>query len=350
MKYGLMSDQHLHGWSAFATMVEHPICGLINSRLAILLDEMERCAIETSKVGSNVIYHGGDVFHVRGKIAPSVLNPTKVMMQHIYDTYGVSFVLNAGNHDMEYQSSSSVGNAIEALACDHVEVVSEAWSKDEVIVIPWIEKVADLKALLDTVNDGGNNAIDLILHAPVDGVIMGVPDHGLSPDYLAGLGFRNVFVGHYHDHKDFGNGVYSIGALAHHTWSDVNTKAGFLIVEDDKVTRFDSHAPAFVEVYADDSQEDIPLIVDGNYVRARIENAKTSEVEELRDFLLKSGAKGVIIQQTKSSSPDERAAAPSKGVTVESSIHDYITEQKMVRPAEVQRLCENILSMTEEMA
>src|ERR1700710_1513552 len=100
--YGLISDTHCHGWAAFSKTGDD----LVNSRLTTILDEIERCAVEVSKAGGDTIYHGGDLFHVRGSIEPSVLNPTRARFELIYKTYGVKFRLLPGNHDLEFKHST----------------------------------------------------------------------------------------------------------------------------------------------------------------------------------------------------------------------------------------------------
>lgn len=351
--YGIISDTHNHGWNAFATVNEHGV----NTRLQTILDETKRCAEEVRKAGGNVMFHAGDLFHVRGSIAPSVLNPTLDCYRDIIKS-GVNIVINAGNHDLEGKDATRVSSAVTALegvGCKVINTVHYGMmATDYVVVLPWIQDLSELKKHIESVHPEDRKGCDLILHAPIDGVIIGLPDHGLTADYLASLGFKRVFSGHYHHHKHlydgnsmtYGTDVYSVGALTHHTWSDVNSKAGFVIVHDDTVEWRASHAPSFVEIYADTDPDEVPLIVDGNYVRAKIEVAKPSEVEELREWLTKCGAKGVVIHPVKRQ-VDERSTVTAKTVSVESSIGDYIKEQGMTRPAVVQSICADILSKVE---
>jgi DNA repair exonuclease SbcCD nuclease subunit len=322
--YGLISDTHNHGWSAFATTLPSGV----NSRLQCILDEFERCARTVAEQGGNKIYHAGDMFHVRGSIAPSVINPTKDKLAEIHSAYGVSFVVMAGNHDLEGKNSERLGNAVEALGCDHVAVLSNGLLSPEVTLIPWHEKIADLKAVIERCRRelGANLAnADLLLHAPLNGVINGIPPHGLDSDYLAGLGFNRVFAGHYHNAKDFGNGVYSIGALTHHTWSDVGTRAGFWIVGEEGQTWHASHAPQFIEIDHSMSKTDIELAVPGNYVRCKMHSPKDSQVKEMREWLESIGAKGVRVDIEREPTRVRTAGATVKaGDSIEKSIGDFI--------------------------
>lgn len=343
--YGLISDTHNHNFTAFASVNEAGI----NTRLQATLDETMRCARQLKKVGGETMYHAGDLFHVRGSIAPSVLNPTLDCYREIVKM-GIRPVILAGNHDLEGKEAhrlSSAVTALEGVGCKVINTVfSGIGASSGVAMIPWHQDIAELKKHIESIAPSDRRDCDLILHAPIDGVIIGLPDHGLTPEYLASLGFKRVFSGHYHHHKDFGNGVCSIGALTHNTWSDVGSKAGFLIVHDDSVQWFASHAPSFVEIYSDTDPDEVPLVVDGNYVRAKIEVAKQSEVEELRSWLTECGAKGVVIHPIKKP-VDERSTATAKTVSVESSIGDYIKEQGFERSGEVQSICMDILSRVE---
>lgn len=343
--YGLMADVHLHGWSAFSSVESDGA----NSRLAALLHEVIRCRDEVRKAGGDTIVIAGDLFHVRGSIAPSVLNPTLDTFSSLINS-GIKIVILAGNHDLEGKEANRIGSAItslEGVGCKVVNSFEHGLSvMERVVMIPWTQNLTDLKARIEEARDADSrpSEVDLILHAPVDGVIAGLPDHGLTPEWLAKLGFRRVFSGHYHNHKAFDGGVYSIGALAHHTWSDVSSKAGFLLVGDD-VKWFKSHAPEFVEITAETDPSEIPLLVDGNYVRAKINSTKTQDVEELRAYLTDSGAKGVVILAQKEAGAAPRSGSTVKaGASLEVSVADFIKTQSYANAEALQVLCQEILN------
>ena len=172
--------------------------------------------------------------------------------------------------------------------------------------------------------------MDMVIHAPIDGVITGLPNHGLTAEWLGDLGFRRVFAGHYHNHKDFGNGVYSIGAIAHHTWSDPGSKAGFLSVTDEEVKWMKSHAPEFVDIDASMEPEEIALLADQNYVRAKIDKTKPAEVEELRKWLMSCGAKGVIINTVRTPTHSRSTSTVKAGASIETSINEFIEKSELV--------------------
>lgn len=336
--YGVISDTHNHNFSAFATTTE---VGL-NSRLVATLDEFERCAKTVAEMGGNIVRHAGDLFHVRGSIAPSVLNPTRDRLEHIHKTYGVEFEILAGNHDLEGKHASRLGNAVEACRCDYVRVISSPTWMNSILMVPWYDKIADLKDYLKRTADSFASTGDLykchlILHAPIDGVIAGLPDHGLSADWLAELGFDVVMSGHYHNHKDFGNGVFSVGALTHQTWSDVGSKAGFLTVNDKVVKWHCTNAPQFLQINADDDPDEIGLRVPGNFVRAKVKDADAKRAAEVREWLTKLGAMGVQIDIHKTPTTRRTGVATIKaGATVEQSITQFVKDKSFTHAARVE--------------
>lgn len=342
--YGIISDSHNHNWSAFSAVLPSGI----NSRLQMTLDETKRCAAEVKKAGGNVMIHAGDVFHVRGEIAPSVLNPTLDCYADIVKD-GVSIYIIPGNHDLEGREASRISSAVTALERVGCKVV-HSWEgglnkHDDIVFVPWIPNIAELKKCIEHVAPTDRTGCDLILHAPIDGVIPGLPDHGLTDTYLAGLGYRRVFAGHYHHHKDFSNGVYSVGSLTAQNWSDVSAKSGFLIVSDEGVKWFKSHAPQFVEITGATDPAEAPLLADGNYVRVHLKTAKNSEIEAVRSFLMDNGALGVVVvAQREEHAPARGSSAVKPSMSLEQSVNDYIKAGSFGGQAELAALCAEILT------
>ncbi|WP_323016367.1 metallophosphoesterase [Castellaniella sp.] len=348
--FGVFSDAHLHPWTSFSSDDEHGV----NLRLRGLLTEIKRCALEVKDAGGDTIYCAGDVFHTRGKIAPLVLNPTIDTIKEVTGG-GIKFRIMSGNHDLERRDSERLSSAITALAMPGVEIVNEPYcfTDDVVAMIPWFDKLPDLQDAIRACPFRGDKDATLILHAPVNGVIAGLPETGLDPEWLASRGFGRVFVGHYHNHKEFPGNVYSIGALANHTWSDVGSKAGFLLVDDEGVHFRKSHLPEFLDLdnlaELDLDQEEIQMAVAGNYVRVKTDETKTSAVESLRQELIAWGALGVLIRSTpKATTTRESAVTASiqSGASIEQSIGDYVKSQKFADPGAVNAGCLDILSRT----
>lgn len=347
--YAILSDQHCHAWSAFAG---HKVNG-VNARLATILSEMERAAEELHSAGGDLMVFAGDLFHVRGSIDPEVFNPTFETISKILDT-GIKIVAIPGNHDLKGRETNEVGNAIQTLeSLDnfwvHTEPMRLCFDDTRLLVVPWI---SDPKALLEVLKkerqellDHGYrlSQFDVIIHAPVNGVL-NIPDHGLDAGELAKLGFMRVFAGHYHNHKHLGGGIYSIGATTHQTWSDIGTKAGFLLVYPDRVEYRASHAPSFVEVTPDTDEDEIDLIVDGNYVRLRGFELDDAEINEWNRSLTKAGAAGVSFQVQRKATGSLRTGATPKIGSIESSVAEFIDQMKDPEGAELQRIAAEILT------
>lgn len=315
--YGIVSDTHNHNWTAFSSTNDQGI----NTRLQTILDCFWDAARAVHAMGGRTIIHTGDLFHVRGAIAPSVLNPTKDMFDEIHKHLGVKFVILAGNHDLEGRHSTRLGNAVTSLAGNSVIVLSELTVTDEAVFIPWVESVEELKKLIEL---HATPTKDLFLHAPLDGVIKGLPDHGLSADFLKTVKAKRIFSGHYHNHKRIeGTNAWSVGATAHHTWSDVGTKAGAIIVNGQSVHHYESNAPKFVVV---DDGGDIAQ-VDGNFAKVFVSSkSKLEEVQALRELLKEQGALGVVLH-TMPEAKVKRvggSASVAAGASLEVSVSEYI--------------------------
>lgn len=349
--WALISDAHIHSWNRFSTVNEDGI----NSRLCIILDEISRACDVLAKKGGKKVRIAGDLFHVRGQIAPSVLNPTLDRFRALVDA-GFEFEAIPGNHDLEGKESDKLGNALGALRDVGMVVHDELHYDDEdhhgrCVMVPWRNSTDKLMDELKGMAGGWSHDFDAIIHAPVNGVLPGIPDHGLNADDLAAIGFRRIFSGHYHNHKVMADGkVISIGATTHQTFSDIGTKAGFLIVDDDDFTFHASHAPRFVEI-KDQPEEEWPDLVDGNYVRLKLEDVSESEIVEAREELFKMGAAGVVVNATRSTKTVTRAGATVKsGESVEGSVEAFIKHKGYDRGEELSKLCGSILTEAKEAA
>ncbi|EMJ3295809.1 metallophosphoesterase [Acinetobacter baumannii] len=357
--YAVISDTHNHNWSAFSETTPENV----NSRLQIILNETMRAAEEVKAMGGTHLYHTGDLFHVRGSISPSVLNPTIATYKLIQQLLGIKVRILAGNHDLEFREANRNGSAVTALEGIGCEIINETslFLDERVAMIPWFQDVNELKSEIERVKLQINSTPSLpplrsmesvsdwtlMIHAPVDGVIAGIPSHGLSASWLGSQGFKRVFAGHYHHHKDFGNGVYSVGALTHNSWSDINSDAGFLLVNDSKVTWRCSHAPQFVEIDGSMSEVDMALKASGNYVRCTVNSsAKQSDIETIRQFLMDNNAKGVVILSQKKIVEVEREEVSSikAGASLEVSINDFVNKMGIGSKADdLSKLCLSIL-------
>lgn len=340
-RFGIVSDIHLHNWSAFASYLSSGE----NERLMIILDELLKAAETMSNEGCDRMYVAGDVFHVRGSIAPSVQNPTLATFKAIREIIDVRII--PGNHDLESDDSRKLTNATQALVALGCTVVTEPtyFADDDVLMVPW---EPSLTALRKTLQENYVKYMPdyAIIHAPLNKVIAGIPDHGLEASELSAIGYKNVFVGHYHNRKEFANGVWSIGALTHQTWGDVNTAAGYLIVNGDEVTPYDTDAPSFVDY--DDTLDDeaAKQLCAGNYVRVKLGEATEQEIAVIKELVRgELDAKAVVVHAVPKRVTSDRKASITAGASLEASVHEYVANSETtVDKDALDRLCAEILA------
>lgn len=327
LKSLLYSDVHFHSWDAFSTVDADGE----NSRLRIVIEQLDRAYCIAEENDITQAFCGGDLFHVRGKVSPTVLNPV-LKFYAKWEERGIHTTVISGNHDLESNNSTRLGSMATALESLGVTVVTGSRHiKKGICLIPWI---ADMDALREVIEANADPEMDLIIHAPLDGVIKGIPAHGLTADYLGGVGYKRVFVGHYHHHQAFADSkwskrklspVYSIGALTHQTWSDVDSLAGFLIVGDE-VEHYDSTSPKFIDLPAD--PKDWEDLVPGNYVRATYQDVTAEEVDAAKTELRAMGAAGVLVNTVvTSSTKGKRSETTASLESLDEVVAKYATER-----------------------
>lgn len=318
--FAIISDQHYHNWSAFS----HIKSTGINSRLSDQLAETRRCAEILRSRGGNTIYCAGDMFHVRGSIEPSVFNP-------VHDCYhklgedGFEVRAIPGNHDLASNSATQLGNAMQSLDDDSMDVSVDPviYTDHRVAMIPWMPMLEDVKELLKRFGDSGDIRY-AIIHAPLNNVIMGIPNLGLEPAELASYGIEKIFCGHYHNHVSFNDQVYSIGAMTHQTWSDVDTKAGFIIVDDGEVEYIPTIASEFVDYDSNWTDAEASERCNGNYVRVELGEVTETELTDIRKFITQDlEAAGCIIKSVPSSAVVTRTASIKSGASLARSVGEW---------------------------
>lgn len=331
MKYAIVSDIHCHSHSIFSGA---PVDG-VNGRLAITLAELERAAQTLISEGGTTMIVAGDIFHTRGVMDPEVLNPTRATFDRIV-AMGIDIFAIPGNHDLKSRDTVELSSAIQNLeqigiAGGSFKVINKADVKrignEWMGFVPWRytkeELMADLKLVADNAGPFLSET-DVFIHAGIDDVLTGAPSSGLTAAELSKFGFRHIFAGHYHNHKDLGKGIVSIGATAHQNWGDIGTRAGFLIVDskDGSFKFHDNQAPKFVDISGMDEDE-MALSCSGNYVRFRGPQMTNDQVEELRKELKGFGALGISIEVPRVTSVT-RTTTPTSGVSVKDSIKNFV--------------------------
>lgn len=334
----IVSDLHFHNWSAFAGVNEEGI----NTRLFTLMQEVAKAAEVLQAAGGKRMYVAGDVFHVRGRVAPSVFNPVQVLFETLVES-GIEVIILAGNHDIEGKESNDLGSAVTALrSVGCTTVSSQGGIHTGVVLVPWSE---DRAYVLSELKRMDNSDLYAIIHAPVNEVIKGLPPNGLDPDELNALKYKAIFAGHYHNHKQVREKVWSIGAIAHHTWSDVDSKAGYILVDRSGVHYRASHAPRFIEIVPGMSEMDMQLEADGNYIKARLETSSLIEIADCRQMLLDAGALGVsIIAEPAKMTVARTTAGITKGETLEASIEKFVDASSFAEAANLKAYCYDVLT------
>ena len=333
MPYALCADVHLHNWTMFASTNENGV----NTRLAHIIAELNRLADVAGDTGCQRVYVAGDMFHVRGAISPSVINAALPAMRLAADRNNIKWILIPGNHDLEGRDTERLGSAIETLQCEDIMVASDVGCHldDQVAWIPWyndktkfFDKGLDLSKKIKAQNRNPKD-FDVLVHVGIDGVLSSVPGH-FTTNELADMGFRRVFSGHYHAHKFFnvnGKHVVSIGALTHQTFSDVDTKAGFLIVNRSTFDHYESKAPKFMN-WSAHSHVNERSIYARNYVRVTDVDLDEDGIKQLFRELTAAGALGVTINVMPRNKVTQRANATQQSATIEQSIGEWITLKK----------------------
>lgn len=351
--YGIISDSHNHSWSMFSRILPNGL----NSRLQDILTAELEAGKAVLAAGGKRLYHCGDLFHVRGSVSPKVLNPTKDLCE-VLTGMGLELRILTGNHDLESRDSEALSNACEALSpIEGVKIISHMtiFHDDNVVMVPWYDSLDDVRkyiaAAIDEIEDLGDTASNytLMIHAPMNGVLFGIPDHGFYYKELEKYGFKRVFSGHYHSHKKMGESeVYSVGALTHQTWNDIGTRAGHLIVTDTDVVHTKSSAPEFREYDIAWDDDTAAENCKGAFIRVRLGEADEDEIAMIRDHITGLGALGCLVQAVpvpKGTATARTASAAAKAPTLGESVSEWIKNNAAASTAtEVEKLCGEILT------
>jgi DNA repair exonuclease SbcCD nuclease subunit len=177
----IISDTHHHAWTQFAKSEADGT----NSRNNEIIKATEELVLLAEAEGCKTMFHAGDLFHTRGSIAPSVFNPVVEYYAALVKR-GWDIHLIPGNHDMEANTSGKYTNAVTALQEVGVHVYTEPTFNEKLntAFIPWIPDLNALRAVLARFNDEADAPFDVVAHSPMNGVITGLPNHGLTTTSL----------------------------------------------------------------------------------------------------------------------------------------------------------------------
>lgn len=316
MKFLAFSDLHVHT-HRFGASVD-PETGR-HSRLQHCLDVLENTHLTCVEEEIPFRFFCGDMFHVRGKLSPSIINP---VFEHFSQDKPYRDILLVGNHDMEHRSEgehalkllSPFATVLEDHGC---LTITDALRGS--FVLGWVAYEPDVKELKRKVEAvaamRSAHQKDLksifLLHHGVDGAMDGIPDMGFGPTNLPHEEFDVILCGDYHQHKELIPGkAWMIGAPLQHTFGDVGQRRGWMQfdlvegthvhVQNDAVPKFvswDEGAGAFAATTTPD--------MDGNFVRIRHSDAEMLSKRE--DIARKNGAIAVQSELLRKHQKVERA-------------------------------------------
>lgn len=349
MKVLVVSDTHFHNWTQFSHIKENGV----NSRLENDLTEFARICDEAKAEGCEGLIHCGDLFHVKGKIETSVLTPVLTRIEtEVTKNFPYSMFLT-GNHDIAFSDSYKwagnslmIGNwlaqrSVLAGMRSHTLPLDKSLGElctelepfpRETLFLAWHKNIDEWKKAFS--NFSYLKRIKFVFtHAPIDGVVPGVPEGGITQNFLDSIGFKGkIFAGHYHNHKEVSPQLISVGAFTHHSWSDVGSKAGYLIVDTDSgdYEFRETKTPKFVDLDTIKvaSAEEYSAFCAGNYVRLTVEGEleKAKQIQdEIKEVL---GAKAVLVN-LKAKKPETVRASALGEITsnpLEKTISNYLDE------------------------
>lgn len=345
MKVLVVSDTHFHNWTQFSHIKENGV----NSRLENDLTEFARICDEAKAEGCEGFIHCGDLFHVKGKIETTVLTSVLATLEREISSKFSYAMFLTGNHDIEFSDSRKwAGNALmignwlaerSLLAGMRTNTLSYGKTlstiepkPDDSLFLAWHKDIARWKKAFKLITYLDKVKF-VFTHAPIDGVVPGVPEGGISQDFLDSIGFKGkIFAGHYHNHKEVSLQLISVGAFTHHSWSDVGSKAGYLILDtlSGEYEFRETKTPKFVDLDTIKvaSAEEYSALCAGNYVRLTVEGEleKAKQIQdEIKEVL---GAKAVLVN-LKAKKPETVRASALGEITsnpLEKTISNYLDE------------------------
>lgn len=271
----------------------------------------------------------GDLFHVRGRIAPRVFN--KVYRRFVGDSLirtNRKKIVLPGNHDAEMSESDFATECLSHIDDTHAPTHAGHYNFRDIAVfhIPFVSDVAELKEHIKNLADKADVYKSrgykddftriLILHHGIDGIFPGVPDCGLRPEDLREESFDFIFLGDYHNHREIIPGkAWIVGAPMQHSFGDVGEKRGILTLDTDaKTVKFveNTFSPKFIIWNHNDK-----VVPDcrNNYLEVRadtvetldkmVDSAKRRDARYVRPILLPSSTAPSVLPLTSSIDPNE---------------------------------------------
>jgi DNA repair exonuclease SbcCD nuclease subunit len=289
MKILFISDLHFHNYKPHSEIIDG-----VNSRLLDIAGAVKAAYYIGRENGCELCLVAGDIFHVRGYLRPSVLSFVTELLAEL--AMEIPTVMIPGNHDMENYSGGAT--AIDNLdLLDGVNVVTEpdmiTINGQNIITIPYIHKMDDFKETFQRLSKkyASPETITLI-HQGIDAFASdGMPETGLTPEWLMAHNEGWTFSGHYHTPSNKGS-VVNIGAVCHHTFGDVGENRGCYIFDNESKKplyySLAEAAPSFVDVTSGTHLEEEPIKDNIIRIKAKSKAEATRLARAVKDFNPKS--------------------------------------------------------------
>lgn len=335
MRIVAFSDLHIHPHRFGATSCTNGRSSRLQHCLDVLTETDGACV----SLGAKARLFCGDLFHVRGQLKPSILNP---VLDHFRFERGPGYIdlMLPGNHDMEMRTDGE--HALEALKpLPRMQVLDnfgyDVFELDKYtgadVGIGWVgysPNVEELKqrvervAAAKRVDQRQPWATVFMLHHGVDGAMPDIPNMGFSPAHLPTDDFDVVLCGDYHNHKQLAENAWMIGAPLQHTFGDAGQTRGFMVLDIEKGQKTQArlveipHVPKFVTW---DSNGAAPLgsQLKNNFVRIRSDDE--TKLEKMRTIVDGFGPAAVQCELVRS-----MAAITRSNVTLSMKTSDLFVE------------------------
>ena len=246
----------------------------------------------------NTIVHAGDFMDRRKFVNFNSLHQVRTGFIERLKKERIEMHCILGNHDVYYRNTNKVNSLVELFSDDMIiyeepQVIN--FDGLDIALLPWVNK-ENYDESVEFIKTA--NAPILIGHLELDGyqVMRGINHQGGMDSKLFNR-YEKVLSGHFHCRQEKGN-VYYLGTQYQITFSDLNEKKGFHILDTDtrEVAFIENPHQMFLETIYNDSEGpiDVDAINTTNmkdcYVRLIVESKSHSySFDRFLDKLYDSG-------------------------------------------------------------
>jgi DNA repair exonuclease SbcCD nuclease subunit len=246
----------------------------------------------------NTIVHAGDFMDRRKFVNFNSLHQVRTGFIERLKKERIEMHCILGNHDVYYRNTNKVNSLVELFSDDMIiyeepQVIN--FDGLDIALLPWVNK-ENYDESVEFIKTA--NAPILIGHLELDGyqVMRGINHQGGMDSKLFNR-YEKVLSGHFHCRQEKGN-VYYLGTQYQITFSDLNEKKGFHILDTDtrEVEFIENPHQMFLETIYNDSEGpiDVDAINTTNmkdcYVRLIVESKRHSySFDRFLDKLYDSG-------------------------------------------------------------